>query len=318
MGDPGAQSQQIETYRPRYVAFPRPCNLITSFCDTVWKNLRTKLEPQIIEVQERRLYGNELSKNLTRLDILAELYELWKRSLKKPTKELLKYPKIYDLRCLPAVFAITNLDSRINVTEHRFLDIVTDLPNIVKRFIFGRREELRRLVPIENLSEDTGDALELATSVFVAPYSASFNAASELRSCEIAIGWPMLSVAHTYRADPDAEEMGYDIPQPILCEFSPNLSETAASLVKLLGKDPFKTTAEEMDAADAKFVCETCITRTLGHYRNRCDVEHLQIRVDVFGWKEAVRPSRLIRTQTERSRADYHRSFGLTGQASAD
>ncbi|KAF5317472.1 hypothetical protein D9611_015123 [Ephemerocybe angulata] len=118
--------------------------------DRVWRNLRAKLEPQVVRAAEVRHYELKLDLKLQRMFDLMTAWNMWLESLNLPTSELLKYPKQRDLWYLPAVSAL--LDAPVDAAID-YLPIVADFSNIARNFIFTKREELRRSVPIANLSE---------------------------------------------------------------------------------------------------------------------------------------------------------------------
>ncbi|KAF6752265.1 hypothetical protein DFP72DRAFT_1047334 [Ephemerocybe angulata] len=249
--------------------------------DRVWRNLRAKLEPQVVRAAEVRHYELKLDLKLQRMFDLMTAWNIWLETLNLPTSELLKYPKQRDLWYLPAVSAL--LDAPVDAAID-YLPIVADFSNIARNFIFTKREELRRSVPIANLAEASPDALELATSIFSAPSSTSHLGGGDLSYPKIALGWKMLSVCHLLKNEEEAQEMGFSVEQPVLPIFDEKLSAVAATLVTDVGLNRYTATIADMDALDERFLCLTCI-RTKLRYSGK-------IFVGAYTWKNAVVHSR--------------------------
>ncbi|KAF5311354.1 hypothetical protein D9611_012643 [Ephemerocybe angulata] len=261
---------------------PELKNSTAKITDRIWRNLRAKLEPQVVSAMEARLYADTLDTKFLRMAFLMESWNAWLATLNVPKLELLKYPQERDLWYLPAVFAV------LDAPEDAILDfqpVINDFPNIAEAFIFTKREEMRRLVPIANLSGRTVDPLELATSVFSLPETLPPYPAQTLTYPPVAIGWKILSVCHLFAYEEEAERMGFNIEMPVYYDFDERLSRVAAYLVAQVGLDPHVATAANMDDLRERFICRLCAQQHSQYGRCR-------ISVPALTWRAAVEHSR--------------------------
>jgi hypothetical protein len=178
-------------------------------------------------------------------------------------------------------------------TEH-FRDMVEEFPGIIADFLSSKKADLRSMVPQENISADSPDALELATSVFRPPDNCS-RAYPRFEWEGVVIGWEQHSMLHGWGTDDEALRYGWSVPVLHLGRFDAELSRVATFLVEACGRDPYITTAEDMDVLDMRFMCRECMNVVLRHrYGFRVDLDgeipRTRMAMKAYTWRTAVRP----------------------------
>ncbi|KAJ3539042.1 hypothetical protein NMY22_g4915 [Coprinellus aureogranulatus] len=279
--------EQVDVDQVVLSTIPEVSGKTAKITKRVWNNIRAKLEPEVIEAREARLYGIKCELFNARTAIFAPLWLAWKDSLNLSTSEDLTYPPDWYFSRLPAVLDI--MHSEGDVTVETFAPMIPDFPNMVKEFQALKKAELREMIPATNVTPNSPDALELATSVFRPPYHCE-RAYGEFDSEGVVIGWKQHSVIHGWR---NVWEYGWETRAIAFGRFDPNLSKIAAFLVELCGLDPFTTTAEDMDRVDMRFMCRECLNEELREeYGYRVDLDGEIPRTELFmkayTWRAAL------------------------------
>lgn len=247
-----------------------------------------------MEAGETRLFGVRCELYNTRLTIFPPVWHAWRASLKLTTAEELKYPRAMYISRLPVVLELMHAEA--DVAPEDFQTLVQDFPDMVTEFFTRKKAELRAMIPPENVSQDSPDALELATSVFRPPRDCDMSAYPEFGRDGVVIGWKQHSMIHGYQDDYEASCYGWTVPVTHWGRFDPNLSKVAAFLVELCGRDPLATTAEDMDRLDMRFMCRECLNTVLRQrYGYRVDlngeIPHTRMLAKAYTWRAAVRDS---------------------------
>jgi hypothetical protein len=259
----------------------------------VWTNIRNKLEPAVVHAQDVRLYGIKCNLRIDRLNMLLPAYNTWIASLGLSTAEEMVYPVLRELAVYPVVARVLDAEPDVQVTEASFRPAIPQFADIVASFLADKKNMLRDMIPPENVSVETGDPLELATSIFEAPAHTVPEIPGRYAGTQYVTGWKMHSILHGYDWDAEGEELGYDVPIPSFGTFDPRLSAVAAFLVALCGGNRFTTTVEDMDRMDRRFGCRECmdsqVKRRLGYHVNlNGRIPPTRIMVDAMTWRAAV------------------------------
>jgi hypothetical protein len=109
----------------------------------------------------------------------------------------------------------------------------------------------------------------------------------------LVIGWKMHSMYHGWSPDEEGEELGFEVERWAVGTFQEELSDLAASLVRLCRRSPSTCTADEMDHLDRRFLCRLCMNTELSkRFRPSGDLDGTlgptTIGVEAYTWRRAV------------------------------
>ncbi|KAJ6471953.1 hypothetical protein C8R45DRAFT_1217917 [Mycena sanguinolenta] len=141
--------------------------------------------------------------------------------------------------------------------DARLVAALAAVPKLLDSYVIEERAVLRAKVPdaLGSDSRPPTDVLELATTAFTPgePYR------SNLLRCLVFVGWKDAGACRSYQRQ---------VSNVVFCGPA---STAAGALVRLVGLDPFNTTAEQMDTLDPRFVCNDCAPK--------------RYRREVMGWR---------------------------------
>ncbi|KAH6914809.1 hypothetical protein BKA70DRAFT_1557179 [Coprinopsis sp. MPI-PUGE-AT-0042] len=272
---------------------PEVCGKVPNITNRVWTNIRNKLEPSVIHVRDARLYGITANMKLDRLHLLVPAYCNWIASLNVPTAEDMTYPVLRELAVYPIISNVLEAAPEVQVTEEDFRPAIAQFAHITASFLDEKKDLLREMIPATNTSAATTDSLELATSIFKAPPHTEPELPFSYLNPQYVVGWKMHSILHGYDWDPEGEELGYEVAVPAFGTFDPKLSEVAAFLVELCGRNRFTTTIQDMDRMNQRFGCRKCmddqVRRRHGHDVDlNGHIRPTRLMVDALSWRAAL------------------------------
>ncbi|KAF8197761.1 hypothetical protein K438DRAFT_1967320 [Mycena galopus ATCC 62051] len=221
----------------------------------LYNRARPHILPRVLEAQTFRLKRERASRILRRTEaILAIAY----MALRTPVPGLRHayYGPPSAIDGFPPIARLINEDSDepISADDPRLAAALAEASAFVDGWAKEMQARLISLLPdTEPDTEPDFHVLERATSVFRI-------------GTETTIGWNEAR-AHLdwWQGRPEPGESGEQ-----LIEFNVRGSAAAAELAALLGMDPKTAKAVEMDAADARFVCETCPRELQGRRLAMC------------------------------------------------
>ncbi|KAK0231601.1 hypothetical protein IW262DRAFT_1345245 [Armillaria fumosa] len=166
------------------------------------------------------------------------------------------------------------------VTEASFADAVNELPNLITNWQRQKESKLRALVP----PQESGnvDPLKLATTIFSCRHQCRAmitNADIWRHKCNTHSSFVHGAARHGRVSNVD--DLYHDLGNAEL-SFDLASSAMAASLVRLVSRDPATMTAEEMDSLNVEFLADPILTYNLADKTGSCRGRR------VLSWQECV------------------------------
>ncbi|KAA1467024.1 hypothetical protein DENSPDRAFT_831982 [Dentipellis sp. KUC8613] len=212
----------------------------------------------------------------------AKLYRRYKKTI-LPIQTLY-LPSETIVTKFPHIKALVDRDASVEITDEEWTRAVNALPSLLIDWMHAQRDEYSAMLPVGNYPpnkpmrlirlKDTPSDLDLVRQELIPTFAGPLELATAVfedydfwewgGKFKTRIGRGLCGMWSTERA----ESYG----------FFPAGSQTAASLVKLVGKDPMITTAADMDLIQEKFYCLDCAAgHSFGH-----------TRVRIYPWRLAV------------------------------
>ncbi|KAF7318808.1 F-box domain-containing protein [Mycena chlorophos] len=245
----------------------------TPLSDRHWKLIRSPLEERVRAAKIQRL-------SVERLRVASKLYDAYKQNLNAGRwRTLPQRSVVFADPAFKDVLESENYDAN-HVTEADFAAAVASLPEIVASIQAARSAQLLQLIQRIPISEYAapGDiapphphpqAVDSALAVFVCERNCrlyNFNSSVPGNTAFAYIG-PDEAAAHQCEP-PYAYAHHFDtsrtMPFNTVFELSGNGVRAAAALVRSVGLEENKTTCAEMDALDARFLCQVCMPKGVG------------------------------------------------------
>ncbi|KAJ3539041.1 hypothetical protein NMY22_g4912 [Coprinellus aureogranulatus] len=254
----------------------------------VMRNIEARVEPQIIQTRDTRLYSLKADLINARMDILGPLWQRWTTSLNTSTAEKLTYPPDWYLIQVPAFTELLEAGPEVVVTEQSFYPLVHLFPAILEGYLEGRREGLLNQLPYP---PNPHAKLDLATSVFTPPLN-SYTDSYDPGKNGLVIGWKMHSMYHGWVPEPEALSLGFEMRLQCVGNYHSDLSMLSDSLVRMCGRDPRTCTAEDMDRLNKRFLCRECVNvalrRGLAQPNVDGNIRATHISVNAYTWRAAL------------------------------
>ncbi|TFY72150.1 hypothetical protein EVG20_g833 [Dentipellis fragilis] len=262
---------------PTFLALP----LIASrkpLTDDLWN----KIAPQLIETL-REMKHAQISKERTQH--IAKLYKDYKKTV-LPI-QLQYFPTERTMYTFPHIKTLVEGDASIEVTDEEWTEAVAEFSNALMDWMHAKRDKHAAMIskgnyppsqPMRVVSlEDAASHLNLARRNLMPRFAGPLELAiavfkeKQYGPIEIGDGNTRTRIGRDFCSFWDEGNVKE-------YEFFPLGSKTAAALVKLVGKDPAKTTAYEMDNVSGRFCCLDCIRdkakNWVSGYHWRLAVEH--------------------------------------------
>ncbi|KAK7049723.1 hypothetical protein VNI00_005754 [Paramarasmius palmivorus] len=223
-----------------------------------WKKDRYQYIPLVERARDERLLRERQLLVEARKEVAYDVIT----NVKKATKPSLwpYWPPTSLIRdTIPVFQDLINSPSDKPITEQDCAEAIPLIQPFVDLWIAGMRKQYRGMIPHRTGTADTPtnvDVLSLATSVF---------SCDETFDCRhLLLSWEAVGT-HNHRIEHD---------QRSSTQFNESGSEAVFSLLRVLGLDPSRTLAVDMDARNDRFLCLACPS----HVKRR----------PVFNWREAV------------------------------
>ncbi|KAA1467020.1 hypothetical protein DENSPDRAFT_65741 [Dentipellis sp. KUC8613] len=205
--------------------------------DDLWDEISPKITKTLREMKQAQI-------SQERAQHISKLYTEYKKTV-LPV-QLQYFPTERTVHTFPHVKALLDRDASIEVTDEEWAEAVAEFPNALTDWMHAQRDKYAAVLPKGNyppslpmrvVSLEDGDSqLNLARRNLMPRFAGPLELA-------IAV----------------FKESFWDEERVKEYSFFPLGSETAAALVKLVGKDPAKATAYEMDNVSGRFCCLDCI-----------------------------------------------------------
>ncbi|KAF4614858.1 hypothetical protein D9613_003364 [Agrocybe pediades] len=264
---------QQESYL-RHGVHPLELSVVNKACQRkITEKVLSELEGVLVEhmqsIKKRRLLKERDEVVRKRLPLLQEVHEAYVNSL--PANSV--YPKVVDIFLNRRVKKIMDLPSETEVTSKDFDPIRSKFPQIASQVMKRLQEQVISMIPSACIPEGCGghDALKLAVITFYCSKSL----------CPAGIPYPDL-LAHRCATSTDYfTPKTSDFPDhnlPVchdlvtigsklrelpwnakgLIRFDEDVFKVLTEALKMCGRDPKTTTAEDMDSEKAVFECLDC------------------------------------------------------------
>ncbi|KAJ7919838.1 hypothetical protein B0H13DRAFT_1987661 [Mycena leptocephala] len=214
----------------------------------LWNRARPHILPMVIAKRTERLERERLDRIQHRKDAILATALM---ALRTPVagSRALYYPPPHTISAFPPIAQLIceGSDEPLSRDDPRVAAALAGAPVFVDAWCMETKTLLTSLLPYCNVGDPDFRLLERATSVFRVRKT-------NQRSSDTAIGWDEAR-AHLHWCQ------GRPVPlsaEDQLVEFNAHAAAAATSLAVLLGIDPVTTTAAQMDATGARFVCATC------------------------------------------------------------
>ncbi|TFY72167.1 hypothetical protein EVG20_g834 [Dentipellis fragilis] len=252
----------LDVLNPRLLKHPLVSSreLLTDAC---WDGIAPQLEKALAQLKNKRFYKD-------RVEHLHQLYEAYKETI-LPIQTL--YLPRADTVCqFPHIKALLHRDASDYVTNEQWDQAIEALPTHLTDWMHTKKDmyaamlppdnyapsEPMRLVSLDSPSSDLDSARRDLVSGFAGPLELAIAVFKETQISKLIYedGTPKTRIGRDFCSfwdDPKGD--GYD--------FFLLGSQTAAALVRLVGKDPLTTTAMEMDVVDERFYCSDCWLRDM-------------------------------------------------------
>ncbi|KAH8099253.1 hypothetical protein BXZ70DRAFT_1009070 [Cristinia sonorae] len=222
--------------------------------DRTWANIRKTVEEHMAIAKAARLLVVRKALLKERLKLLQARVHTWRQTFDG------LFPHVRDFAALPEVVVIVDAPSEVSVTTDSFDILEPILPELVDKWRKSAEEALEKNLK-SYTSECDGD---------VEPLSLAKMVLFSCQRCRAARPYPemLTHCCHFYGCFSD--EVSGDVYHTSANSayqgkpWNPSnwrpVSAVLGRLVDLCNKEPARTTSAEMDAFDARFVCEHCDT----------------------------------------------------------
>lgn len=232
---------------------------------SAWLRIRKRVEASVDTAKRHRLEEVRRVLVLKRWEILENAYRQFRTS--RPSGEWASMPPIDWIGALPEYEAILEADSDVIVAEGAFDKLVPNLPKVIPEVTKTMRNHARGLMKTSKVVKTVRggpDILDLAVAVF---------------SCSRCDG-PMYGFAGISLHRCLAGIRRRCLPKWDLLQFQDSGAQIISALLEAIGKDPRRTTIDEMDTLDARFV--SSYSKLYNRHRGN-------IIYRVFTWRRTVR-----------------------------
>ncbi|TFY56911.1 hypothetical protein EVG20_g8745, partial [Dentipellis fragilis] len=248
-----------------------------SLTDDSWN----KIAPQLIKrLRDRK----QVQVSRERATYAAKLYRRYKKTILPIQTLYLPGERI--VTAFPHIKELVDRDAAVEVTDEEWAHAMKALPSLLMDWMYAKRDRLSAMLPAGNYPpnkpmrffslDDTPFDLDHARRELMPWFAGPLELAIAVFKEHLGWGERFRTLIGRCFCSIWGEETTRTY------AFFPRGSETAASLVKLVGKDPMTTTMAEMDLIQENFYCLDCA------------VKHgiAQTRVRVYPWRTAVEHAR--------------------------
>jgi hypothetical protein len=238
---------------------------------SVWTNIEPQLIKWLEAKREERLERERIHRVIARSNVLKQAFnDYYIQHIGEIS------PTIADVFIMPDFYSILNSGVDVSVTEEILAPILAKLPEIVKKWRVENLAKLAQLVsaavtppPQNRKGKEKENYLSMLSVLDLATCFFKCANCIEPLWCERLFHHHCLT-SPTVQIRCDVRDPEKDIYYNLGCvphhykrpfggsEYSEEMAECAAVLVRMSGLDPKVATGKDMDATELRFACDSC------------------------------------------------------------